>query len=214
MKHFTLLAAILFSAPVHALTQGCFSTFEQKITQPLIEPPGLHAGSISTTLGVRKDDDVEFAGARATVERPLKAVYLWLLDHRNWKDMSKTEMKVSELAKPGYLNFHKVDVKVNVWGFITLPWVEEWAYALIQGTEKEPKEILVSYQKIDGTWRIKRLCGSIRLKAAGDKTDLFFYEESLAQHYPAKRILEMHLSNLKTLNNGKPLPVVGKNLKK
>lgn len=206
MKLVTWLAVVLLSAPAHALTQGCFSTFDKKVTQPLIAPPKLLSGAFSSTVGVRKEDEVEFAGARALVEKPIKEVYTWLLDHKNWKDMSKTEMKVYESEKPGFMEFHRVDVKVNVWGFITLPWTEEWAYGLLEGTEKEPKEILVSYQKVDGTWRIKRLCGSVLLKDAGGKTDIFFYEEALAQHYPAKRILEMHEANFKTLNNGKAIP--------
>ncbi len=208
MKLISLLASLLISIPVSAaVTQGCFSTFDKKVTKPLIPPPKLQAGAISTELGVRKEDEVEFAGARAIVARPIKEIYTWLLDHKNWKDMTKTEMKVREQEKPGYAQFHRVDVKVNVWGFVTLPWTEEWAYAILEGTEKEPKDILVSYQKVDGTWRLKRLCGSVQLKDAGGKTDLFFYEEALAQHYPAQRILEMHESNFKILNNGVAIPL-------
>lgn len=179
----------------------CFGQFREKIEKPLLKPPPLKPGSIQSHEGKRGSDGAEYAGARAVVRKPLKDLYLWLLDHTNWKDMSKTRLKTVESKKPGYLAFHTVEVDVNVWAFIRIQWVEEWAYALVEGTLKEPKEIQVSYQKKSGTSHLTKLCGSVTLKAMGPReTDVYFYEEAIAERYHWQQMLEMHTNNFKRLD--------------
>lgn len=202
MRHWTIaLLALLSPGFSHAdVAPYCFD-FSEQITKPLMRPPELKPGSILSQEGIRKGDQVEFAGARAIIQRPIKEIYEWLLDHTNWKDMNKTKLKVLESHKAGYTAFHTVDVDVNVWAFINLQWVEQWAYALDEGTEKNPKRYQISYQKLSGTGHIKRLCGSITLKDAGkNKTDAYFYEEALADRYHWQNMLEMHQNNIRRLN--------------
>lgn len=164
--------------------------------------PELKPGSILSNEGVRATDEVEFAGARALIQLPIKEVYEWLLDHTNWKDMSRTKLKVLESKKAGYEAFHTVDVDIHIWAFINLQWVEEWAYALLEGTPAAPKRYQISYQKLSGTGHVKRLCGSITLKEAGpNKTDAYFYEEALADRYHWQNMLEMHQNNIRRLNS-------------
>lgn len=179
----------------------CFGDFSEKIEKPLLRPPPLKVGAIQSQEGKRSSDNAEYAGARAVVRRPITELYAWLLDHTNWKDMSKTRLKTVESKKPGYMAFHTVDVDVNVWAFIRIQWVEEWAYALVEGTPKDPKEIQVSYQKKSGTAHLPKLCGSVTLKAMGpQQTDVYFYEEAVAERYHWEQMLEMHTNNLKRLD--------------
>jgi hypothetical protein len=181
----------------------CFGDFNEKVEKPLLRPPPLRPGSINSQEGKRSSDEAEYAGARAVVRKPLKELYAWLLDHTNWKDMAKTRLNTVESKKPGYMAFHTVDVDVNVWAFIRIQWVEEWAYALVEGTLKDPKEIQVSYQKKSGTAHLPKLCGSVTLKAIdANRTDVYFYEEAVAERYHWEQMLEMHKNNLKRLDEG------------
>lgn len=179
----------------------CFD-FKTKVVKPLMVPPPLAPGSGDiSSMGVRSSN-IQWAAARGLVPLPLKRVYYWLLDHKNWKDMSKTKMQVKILDRPDYLAFHQVDVDVNVWAFIWVSWQEEWAYALIKGTPTKPTELSVSYQVPSGTPHVKRLCGSVYLtEVSPDSTDVFLYEEGKADNYSANDIKTMHLANLKVLRN-------------
>jgi hypothetical protein len=197
----TLCALLSIGSSAYAFEPLCFGEFSEKIEKPLMRPPTLKPGSVNSNEGKRPNDEGEYAGARGVVRRPITSVYRWLLDHTNWKDMTKTKLKTVEGKKPGYMAFHTVDVDVNVWAFIRIQWVEEWAYALVEGTPQDPKVIQISYQKRSGTGHLKRLCGSITLKALGpDKTDLYLYEEALADRYHWEQMLEMHQNNLKRLD--------------
>jgi hypothetical protein len=184
----------------------CFD-FKTKVTKPLRVPPPFSKESGDVfSMGVR-NKDVQWAAARGLVNLPLKRIYYWLLDHKNWKDMSKTKLQMEILDRPNYLAFHRVDVDVNVWAFIWVSWQEEWAYAMVKGVANKPTEMNVSYQIPSGTPHIRRLCGSVYLTQKDpDTTDVFFYEESRADNYSANDIKTMHESNFKVLRNLKVIP--------
>ena len=52
---------------------------------------------------------VDWAATRARVAMPIGELYAKLLDHRNHKDMKKTVLETTELERPGYLAFQRVD---------------------------------------------------------------------------------------------------------
>ncbi len=154
--------------------------------------------------GTRSMDGVNYGAFRAIINKPIGAVYEWLLDHSQWKDMSRTKLAVKQRKLPGYAAFHEVEVDVNVWAFIRLQWVEQWGYAVLKGTPAAPVEILASYQKASGTDHLKRLCGSVVLKKLdANRTEIFFYEEALAPHYDSEKILQMHKDHFETIGSKK-----------
>ena len=123
-------------------------------------------------------------------------------------NMSKTTLKTTVLERPDYLAFHLVEVVVRL-RFLLLtrdvPWTEEWAYSLAEGTEAAPRRIVVSYQKVAGTTHIKRECGSYELEARDDgTTDLSMYEEVKADRRSAQDTSEMHRGIVKNLRGPRP----------
>lgn len=178
---------------------GCFN-FDRQIKEALHSPLKEVPNQVTTRSGVLKPGSIPWAAARGTVEVPFSQVYGWLLDHRNWKDMSKTELEVSKTVKAGYLEFHTVDVSVQVFAFVHAEWQEQWAYTLLKGTVEDPREILVSYQKSGGTRHLENLCGSITLrKKEQGKTDIQFYEQTKAVRMDEQDILKMHRDNFRIL---------------
>jgi len=81
-----------------------------------------------------------------------------------------------------------------------VPWTEEWAYSLAEGTPAAPRRIVVSYQKVAGTTHIKRECGSYVLEARDDgTTDLAMYEEVKADRRSARDTRDMHQGIVRNL---------------
>jgi hypothetical protein len=91
-------------------------------------------------------------------------------------------MHVDIEQDPNFLLKQVVHNEVDPFPFVTVKWSEEWAFSLLEGTASEPKKILISYEKIDGTTHIKHLCGNILITADSDssKSHVFLYEEAEA----------------------------------
>ena len=195
-----LLIAFLFStAVVHAGEQKpsplCFD-FSKAVNEPLLRPIPLLKDEDNFETG-SAPYEVIWSAARGVVNLPVSKVVPWLQDHSEWKDLSRTKLTLEKLPSPHYLELHRLSVDANVFAFIWLHWVEEWAYRILKGTKASPKTVLVSYQKVEGTGHITRLCGSVLVNALGNnKSDVFFYEEAKADRYEAHNIREMQVSNL------------------
>jgi hypothetical protein len=179
----------------------CFD-FDQRIDTPLQPPLPLVEGRASVDFGTYPSG-VDWASHRTVLDQPIGALHAKLLDHRNVKDMAKTTLKTTELERPGYLQFHMVDVVVSIRSLLVrmkVAWTEAWAYCLVEGTAEEPRKIVISYQKVAGTKHIRRQCGSYVLTARDDgTTDLSMYEEVKASRRSAKDTRDMHLGILRNL---------------
>jgi hypothetical protein len=184
----------------------CFD-FTQKILDPLRPPLPRIEGRDNSTFGTYPNG-TDWASGRALVKMPITAVYAKLLDHRNVKDMKKTTLSVTSLERPGYLDFHHVDIVVTLRALfikVKVAWTEEWGYSLVEGSRGAPRKIVVSYQKIRGTGYIKHQCGSYVLQASdGDTTDVSLYEEVKADHRSAEDTRDMHAGILRNLRGQRP----------
>ena len=180
------------------LKPGCFD-FSKKVEKPLKEP--IEWKDKTLTLGSGKlEDEVIWGAGRGILNVSVETIYQWLLDHYHWKDPNTTTLKTIEERRPGYRDFHTVQVNLNPFPLISIDWVEEWGYEVLKGTFEKPEKALISYQKKSGTSHLKHLCGSIVLTSLGpNKTDAFFYEENLASRLDIEGILKMHRSNFSTL---------------
>jgi len=141
-------------------SRPCFD-FASKIDAPLRPPIPSIEGRDNSAFGTYPNG-IDWAAGRALMEMPIEALYAKLLDHRNVKDMKKTTLSTTVLERPGYLQFHHVDVIVLVrmlFVKMKIAWTEEWGYSLVEGTRDAPRKIVVSYQKIGGTRDLKHRCG-------------------------------------------------------
>jgi hypothetical protein len=184
----------------------CFD-FAVKIIDPLRPPLPRIEGRDNSAFGTYPSG-IDWAAARALVAMPIGAVYAKLLDHRTVKDMKKTTLSTTVLERPGYLDFHRVDVVVTLRALfvkVKVAWTEEWGYSLVEGTRDAPRKIVVSYQKIAGSRFIKHQCGSYVLEAHDEATtDLSLYEEIKADHRSAEDTRNMHAGTLRTLRDQQP----------
>lgn len=186
-----LSAPAAFSAD----TEKCFDFSTEKVAKTIVPKIELVAGGIATENGTREKDKAVWGSARALVNLSANELYDWFQDHTNWKDMSRTKVKTIEEKSAIYNSLHKVFININVWAFIVLDWVESWAYLVTDGTPEKKKEFFVTYQKDSGSFRLTKLCGSVAVKEVEpSKSDLYFYEEAIAQHYEPKDITHMHQS--------------------
>lgn len=201
-----VLAAVLGLAatsrvPAAEPAGPCFD-FRQTVVEPLIPPIPLLDGRDNHAFGTYPTG-IKWASARAVLDVPIEETYARLLDHRNVKDMKKTTLTTTVLDRPDYMAFHLVDIVVRLRLLLLkmdLPWREEWAYSLTEGTPQAPRRIVVSYQKVAGTTHIKRQCGSYVLEARDDgTTDLSVYEEIKAARRSARDTRDMHKGIIKNL---------------
>src|SRR5688572_21486713 len=142
------------SVPAADAAETCFD-FSQKVVQPLTVPIPLVAGIDNHVFGTYPTG-IGWASARVVVGMPVEATYTHLLDHRNVKDMSRMTLSTTVLDRPGYMAFHNVEVVLTLRALflkMELPWTEQWAYSLIDGSAQAPRRIVVSYQKLAGGTR-------------------------------------------------------------
>jgi hypothetical protein len=203
----TLLLSLALVAEVHADPGGACFDFNQRITEPLRVPLPLVEGRDNSDFGTYPNG-VDWAAGRAVLQRPIDSVYAKLLDHQNVKDMERTTLSTKVLERPGYLQFHLVDVVVTLRALFVkmkVAWTEAWGYALVEGKEDAPRKIVISYQKVAGTRYLQWQCGSYVLQARDEaSTDLSLYEEVKAPRRSARDTRDMHTGILQNLRRPGP----------
>ena len=201
-----LLLAGVGGAGADGSRSTCFDLSEA-ITEPLRPSIPLLEGSDNTAFATHPNG-IAWAAARAVIRRPIEVVYLKLLDHRNVKNMRKTELDTQVFERPGLLEYHLVSVVVTLKVVLlkkTIAWSEEWGFSLAEGTRDKPDRIVASYQKVDGTKYLEHECGSYVLQRLGDDaTDISLYEEVKAPRRSARDTMNMHLGILRNLRDGGP----------
>lgn len=179
----------------------CFD-FAVKVVEPLRPPLPMIAGRDNSAYGTYRNG-IDWAALRALVDMPIAALYAKLLDHRNLKDMKKTTLSTTVLERPGYLEFHHVDIVVFLRALffkMRIAWKEEWGYSLAEGTREAPRKIVVSYQKLGGTRHLKHQCGSYVLQAHDEATaDLSLYDEVVADRRSAEDTRNMQAGILRNI---------------
>ncbi len=183
----------------------CFD-FSRPIVEPLRPRIALMEGRDNSTFGTYPNG-VDWAATRAVLAMPVRSAYARVLDHRNEKDMKKTTLSTTVLERPGYLQFDLVEVVVTLRVLLVkvkVAWTEAWGYTLVEGTESDPRKIVVSYQKVAGTGHIQKQCGSYVIEARGEATDLSMYEEIKAAHRSAQDTRDMHAGILENFRKSGP----------
>ncbi len=198
------MAALGTSAPAQA-ANPCFDFSRPEAIRPLHDPlafstPERPDTSASGPLTQAGDSAGGWGAARAILDMPLARTLALLRDQSTLKDPKEAEFVVSHEARAGLLDFQGVRITIHPFPLLSLEWVEQWAYRLLEGGAQTPRSVLIAYQKTAGTTHIRRFCGNIWLKAAGPaQTDFAVYEETDATHRTAEDIARGHLGTIRTL---------------
>lgn len=183
--------------------ETCFD-FGSRVTQSLMEPIPRMEKKDAAASGKLQSKGV-WGAARGAVERPIEELLSQLLDPFSIKDPEKAQVEVSKASRPGYFAFQHTKVTVKPFLFLTVEWEEDWGFVVAEGNEKNPKRIVISFQKTAGTSHIEKLCGSIVLrKLKPSLTDVFLYEEIISSHRSEEDTVRGHLITLQTLRKKKP----------
>jgi len=200
MKQVLWIFALSFLIPFQtAIAQtDCFN-FSQDVNDPLHPPITIKAKADATASGDAGERGY-WGAARGVVDKPIQKIYAKLLDHYTIKDPAHSKLHVYEQPNPKFQDFHLVMVTVET-PMMDVSWEEQWAYKVLNGTKQDPKKVLISYQKTDGTKFVPHLCGSIVLEQlSATKTDVYLYEEINALgKRSSKDTVKGHLGTLATL---------------
>jgi len=172
------LSALAVAFPAHASvsTSKCFD-FNTRVIAALHEAP-VKAGGDSVESG-KRSDGTAWAAVRGGVNKPFPALLARLLDPETTRDPQVNEFKVEKVESPQYLAYIRRKNMVKQLLIMEVRWVEDWVYAVVEGTPQDPKTVVISYQKSEGTQFMERFCGSIVLRhTAGETTEVSQYEES------------------------------------
>ncbi len=186
----------------------CFD-FKNPVKQPMIKPIK-SGGKKDSTAGEKFSDEHlgEWGAARGVVEKSVYEVYQAILDPFTIKDPDKAQVTLTQENRNGFNAFQIREIKISPFPLINIEWIEQWAFVITKGKDLDPREMVISYQKSEGTSHIKSLCGSIVLKQIGkQKTDVFLYEQMKAARRNFKDIIDGHLGTLRTLRKVRSVPV-------
>jgi hypothetical protein len=201
-----LAVSLVGSGKAADAPRPCFD-FTTTIVDPLRPPIPMIPDRDNSAFGTYANG-VHWSATRARINMPITELYARLLDHRNHKDMKKTVLSTSEMERPGYLRFQRVDVVVTLRALFfkkKIAWAEEWGFTLTEGTREAPRRIVASYQKVDGTRYLKHQCGSYVLQALEEATaDLSMYDEVIAEKRNAEDTRKMQAGILENIRRPEP----------
>ena len=199
------LAAFGEEAPDAA--RPCFD-FTTTVVEPLHPPIPMVPGRDNSVFGTYPNG-VNWAATRARMAMPITELYAKLRDHRNHKDMKKTTLATTELERPGYLDFQRVDVAVTLRAlFIKVKVGLDRGVGLRprRGHAGEPAQDRgVLPERSTGHGHLKHMCGSYVLQAVDDATsDLSLYDEVIARRRGAEDTRDMQAGILGHIRGPQP----------
>jgi len=194
--HFKTALFLFLASSV--LLANCFN-FEQPITKLVRKTIALKKNSVATKWAKLRGDIIWSAG-RQVVKQPILKVLNRVREPMLTRNKENTEVKVKRIKSPHYFDLQKVSVEVDATFFLTIEWVEVWAYKILKGTPKKPLKVLVSYEKISGTTYIDHKCGQVQLTAVNPgSTDVYLYEEIDASHWDEEDAVKSHIGTIGNL---------------
>jgi hypothetical protein len=200
-----LLNIQIASAAETSVANGLCFDFNSPVKVPLGKSTEFNPKKDFTKSGKFSSPKTGIWGlVQGEVNRPIEKIYEQLLDHFTVKDSKRVKLRVYPQERSGFQDFHLVMVTLPT-PLMDVKWEEEWGYVITDGTEANPKTVVISYQKSNGTKYVPRLCGSIVLKfTSPTSTNVYLYEEidSLGKR-SHKDTVQGHLGTLKVLRQGK-----------
>jgi hypothetical protein len=165
----------------------CFD-FSHQVLAAIREVAPNPKGGDSEEIGTLPDN-TRWAALRGQVDHPIEKVLEHLLEHEVMRDPRNTSVEITKMAPGPYLARHRVNVLVKML-FMKVTWVEDWVFALAEGTLEKPDKIVMSYQKTEGTSHIARFCDSLVLRRTPTGTEVSHYQEGRITGRSSQAMLE------------------------
>ncbi len=194
------------------LVAGCN---KETVFPPGLEPlepntapaPGAAGDPFPEVLSVvtGKTNDYDWGHARAFVKATPASVWKALRDPAVVTDRHGTDKQEVTLGtEPQYAFSFQLHYTVSI-----ASWTESWRYGAVEGSFEDPELGMVRYQKIDGTYFIEVIEGSLMVKSVEDHPDVTALE--LVNHMKTPqidipRVLNNQYSSLLAKVRGQPLP--------
>lgn len=205
-----------FASIVFALsTTACFSNVEtaaREGVQPIEEinlAPAVDPANEKLEITRGNAPGYAWVHARGRVHAPLSKVYEALLVPAVCADRrAVSEWSSKPSNEPGYPNgFIVHNIVRNV---ITVEFDNTWRQAIGEGTVSAPLEVLVRFQKTNGSSAIEHLLGSVRAVEVGEGiTEIEFIEQLKAIQGggdPAEAYLRDFFASIVAHTKGEALP--------
>jgi hypothetical protein len=173
--------------------KGCFD-FAEPLRRPLIAVMPLRL-RLSQKDGISEisdeiSDGQNWAAVRGEVARPILEVLKDLEAHQVTKSASASA-EILDIADSRFLSRQSVKFRVTPFPLMHVDWTEDWAFSGLKTDSRGPAEILVAYEKTQGTSYIRHLCGNYILERLGPaRTGVFIYEEAQATRRSRKDTLD------------------------
>ncbi len=162
-------------------------------------PWSAETSGTKTAKGKSTEERV-WAAVQGESGRPVSALLKELLSHETTRAGKVTKMEITPHEDRNFLARQSVRFEVDPMPFVSVDWTETWAFSLLSGRASEPREILGSYEKVDGTSHIEHLCGNFLItRARPSKSRIYIYEEAQATGRSEDDTLNGILTTLKKL---------------
>ncbi|NDF13745.1 hypothetical protein EB061_00250 [bacterium] len=162
------LLVLLNAFPAHAARTAelCFDFNRESATVLGPEPDRYpEEGKESAEHGWKDDpalkERIAWAKARGSIDLPLAVVLKKFQEPMTTRDPETTRVNAVTLSDPNAILKQRINVSVKPVFFITLEWVEEWLFNLLEGTTLQPKRVLIRYQKTEGFFARSRHRGQV-----------------------------------------------------
>jgi hypothetical protein len=198
-----LLITLFFSSPSMAENdQGLCFDLNRANTKLLKPAPATYPeiGMETESFGSDPKTGYDWAMASGRVKKPVSEILKRLLDPMLTRDADITQVSVTSSPVPGTLQKNHVQIRVKPVFFLTLEWEEDWLYTLKKGSREKPIEVLISYQKTNGTSHIQHFCGNILIqKITPEWSGVYLTEEIKADRRSAEDVYRGLMGTLRTI---------------
>lgn len=196
-----VLASLSFFAS--SASAACFD-FEDRKDLRLPPPKYLYINDATGDAqnSGRKNDETFWASVQGDVEQPISELLGDLIIHRSTKSDRISELEIQKLESDRKYLHQKAKYTVRPFPFVSVEWTEDWLFADLKGSLRTPRQVLVSYEKTDGTHHIGHLCGNIELRQKSPRlTTVYIYEEVQATQRTQRDTLNGVLSIMSRLKS-------------
>lgn len=165
----------------------CWDFDKNFVVTPLNEAP--RGTSDVERTGTLPDETTQWAMLRGDVQLPIEKVMELIASQQIIRDWSVVELTVERQAPGPYL-LRQLKRQTAKRFIFTVKWLEEWAYAVTEGTAAAPKTILISFQKTEGTAHMAHYCANVVLRRTATGTDVSMYNQARCTRRSADAELE------------------------
>lgn len=199
-----LLTLLLILGPLCAngadKKKRCFD-FTKPVTKLQRERLPQVTEGLAMAKGTLPNSKIIWSAARDDVNKSAVEMLKIFLDPLVTKNREKTEIELTQIKSPHFIDLRKIAVDVRITFFMSLNWVEQWGYSLLKGTRDNPEQVLISYEKIDGTEYIEHKCGQVFLEKKGpETTDVYIYEETNAVRWDLEKAQDSQRGTFATIS--------------